>query len=99
MSAAVRWGRLVANLAAAGVAAEVSEQPYPGGVSRSILLRRGDLLIEVNDTWWPKNPDVWTGYEVHTEGRRDSIVRSTWPRTKKRSEVVAAVLEASGIGR
>jgi len=90
----VRWARLAESLAAVGVAARVDVTPYPGGVNRSVTLKAGNSLIEVSDAWWRKNPDIWIGWQVHIEGRQDSIVKRTWPVTKKRSEVVAAVREA-----
>lgn len=49
--------------------------------------------VEIHDKWWRKNADVWVGYQVHIEDR-DGIVRRTWPITKKRTDVVAAVCEA-----
>lgn len=97
-----RWDRLVADLAGVGVEARVDEKPYAEevygrvrhGVSRSITLRHsGGGLVEVGDGWWRKNPDVWIGWQVSVDGP-DSIIRRTWPNTKKRSEVVAAVREA-----
>lgn len=101
---AVGWAHLAADLAAAGVDAKVDERGYSDevrgrvqhGVSRSITIRLGGgALVEVNDTWWRKNPDVWTGWSVTLSGR-DSLVQ--WERRgmKRRSEVVAAVAEALG---
>lgn len=98
-----RWDRLAADLAA-GIGAEVrvDEKPYTEayygrvrqGVSRSITVRLpSGGLVEVRDGWWRKNPDVWIGWRVEVSGP-DSITRRTWPNTKKRSEVVAAVRDA-----
>lgn len=94
--AETRWDRLARDLNEAGVAATVDERRYPGGISKSITLQAEATLVIVHDTWWRKNPDVWTGWEVHVEGRADSIVKRTWPRSKKRGETVAAVQEALG---
>ncbi|KMV17640.1 hypothetical protein ACT17_15280 [Mycolicibacterium conceptionense] len=101
MSAA-RWQRLVDDLAAAGVESSVLDKPYTEsvygcvhhGVSRSItMLHPVSGIISISDRQWSKNPDVWVGWQVFREGR-DSIVIRTWPITKKRSDVVAHVLEA-----
>lgn len=98
MSAA-RWQRLTADLATAGIQASISEQPYSEmdggrvrhGVERGITLRHPQGgTIDVSDAWWPKNPDIWTGWVVTYSGA-DSIVRRQARRTKKRSEVVSAV--------
>lgn len=89
-----RWARLTRSLADAGIPAEVSERAYPGGISRFIAIRHNDLLIEVHDKQWRKNDAVWIGWQVHTEGAHDSIVRRVWPCTKKRGSVVSAVTEA-----
>lgn len=94
MADRARWDRLVVDLTLAGIAASVDERPYPGGTSRSITLRhpRGGI-VHIGDSWWRKNPDVWTGWQVTREGA-DSIVRG-WSRgMKKRSETVAAVRDA-----
>lgn len=90
MSAA-RWERLADDFAAAGVPATIDITNYPGGVSRSILIRHDDTLITVMDRWWNKNDSVWIGWSVAVEGVKDSIIRKTYPLTKKRSEVVAHV--------
>jgi hypothetical protein len=88
-----RW-QLIADMLGSEIGARVDVRPYPGGTSYSITLRRpGGGLVEVHDKWWSRNPDVWTGYEVHIEDA-DSIVTKTWPRTKSRREVVAAVEDA-----
>ena len=101
MSAA-RWQRLADDLAAAGVEASVHAKPYAEsvygrvrhGVSRSItLLHPVSGIVAIADQQWRKNPDVWVGWQVSREGR-DSIVIRTWPISKKRSDVVAHVLEA-----
>lgn len=87
---AARWERLVASLAAAGIDAKVDFN----GLARSICIRLEDHFVHIGDKYWRKNADIWIGWQVCTEGRRDSIVQRIWPLTKKRSEVVAAVLEA-----
>ncbi len=89
-----RWSRLAQSLANGGIATEVDVYAYPGGISRSITIRHGDVLIEIGDQWWRKNDSVWIGWQVYTQGVRDGIVRHTWPCTKKRGEVVSAVTEA-----
>lgn len=91
---AARWERLAASLAAAGVDAQVTEQPYPGGVSRSILLRHSDVLIWVTDWWWRKNDAVWIGWVVYVDDVATSIELRRWAATKRRSEVVANVQTA-----
>jgi len=101
---AERWNRLAADLAAAGVeVVRVDERAYSEsnygrvrhGVSRSITIRRADgWLVEINDSWWHKNDAVWTGYTV-TASDRGSITRSVRRGMKRRSEVVAAVLDAT----
>lgn len=87
-----RWGRLAADLQAAGYDVKVDALGYPGGVSRSITFPvPGYGLVEVHDRWWSKNASVWTGWEVHAESRDSIVVRGSVSRwTKKRSEVVAA---------
>lgn len=96
-----RWGRLVADLAAAGIAATIDENSYAEslhgrprfGVSRSVTIHRpGTGNVRIADRWWNKNPDVWVGWEVWTEDREGIVTRS-WRWTKKRSEVIAAVRE------
>lgn len=89
-----RWDRLQADLAAAGITARVDARPYPGGTTRSITIQAATVLVCVHDTWWRSNDAVWTGWEVYTEGRADSLVKRTWPRTKNRSQAVAAVRDA-----
>lgn len=49
--------------------------------------------VQVRDCWWRKNPDYWIGYQVELCDR-EGMIRRTWPLTKKRGEVVAAVCEA-----
>lgn len=96
---AERWGRLAADLATAGIQATVSETPYSEavygrvvhGVERGITLRHPEGgTVDISDAWWPKNPDVWTGWVV-TRCDAGSIIRDTSRRLKKRSEVVTAV--------
>jgi hypothetical protein len=86
---ATRWARLAADLQAAGYDVRVDATPFPGGVSRSVCMRMAKGLVTIDDTWWSKNPDVWTGYQVTAEGL-DSIVIGRPARSKKRSETVAA---------
>jgi len=97
-----RWARLRDSLTASGIETKVDERAYSEavrgrvqhGVSRSITLRLGGgALVEVNDTWWRKNPDVWTGWSVTLSGT-DSIVRTRRSGMKRRSEVVVAVTAA-----
>lgn len=83
----------------------VTTRSYPGGVSRSVIHRLPDGdSVEVRDTWWVKNHDVWTGYRIDLVDQ-EGIIRRTWPITKKRSEAAAAVLaaiafaESSAVGR
>ena len=103
---AERWERLRAQLAEAGVDVRVDARSYAEAVygrprfgssySARAILPDG-RHVTISDRWWRKNPDVWIGYEVVLEGA-DSIVRRTWPLSKKRSEVVATVLEAVAVG-
>lgn len=94
-----RWDRLVSDLAAAGIEARLDEKPYADivrgrvetGVSRSVFIRTPTGSVAVTDQWWRKNPAVWIGYRVIVEDR-EGIVTRLFPITKKRSEVVAAVL-------
>jgi hypothetical protein len=88
-----RWTRLQADLQTAGIETRLTERSYPGGVSRSIQFRSGDRVIHIGDQWWRKNLDVWLGWEVGIEGP-DAITIRTFPLTKRRSEVVAAVQAA-----
>lgn len=95
---ASRWERLRLDLAAVGIEAKVSERQYAEevlgrvkhGVSRSIVLRRDDGVVEVSDTWWPKNPDMWTGWLV-TQGDREGITLRRSGRMKHRQAVVNVV--------
>lgn len=89
-----RWDRLARDLGAVDIPARVDARSFPGGVSYSILLRTDAGLVGVHDKWWRKNPEIWIGWQVHTEDR-EGIVTKTWPITKKRSQVVAAVKEAT----
>jgi hypothetical protein len=98
-----RWGRLAADLRAAGFEVRLDEKPYSEiyrgrarhGVTISVTYRvPGKGLVVAHDIWWNKNPDVWVGWEVYAEGT-DSIVvggPSRW--SKKRSEVVTAFRSA-----
>lgn len=83
-----RWERLAETIS------EITPVQAPDpGESRQILIRAGQTLIVIHDTWWPKNIDVWTGWEVYVEGP-DSIVTRTYPKTKKRGDVRRHVEEA-----
>jgi len=86
-----RWTRLADDLRATGLEVAVTSKSYPGGVSHSIEFRAGDVLVCIHDKW---AHGAWAGWQVHTEGVADGLVRRTWPLTKKRSEVAAAVSEA-----
>jgi hypothetical protein len=98
MSAA-RWVRLAADLNAAGVIAGLSEKSYSErvygrvrhGISRSFTIDhpRGGV-IEIDDGWWSKNPEVWIGWRV-THSGFDGIIVDQSRHTKRRSEVVSAV--------
>lgn len=96
---AERWDRLVVTLAErAGVPdAEVSAKHYDddsgGGTSRSIILFTTDGVIEIADTWWRKNPNIWTGWQVTVSGRDDIITRQ-YPKVKARGPVADQVREA-----
>lgn len=101
-----RWERLAADLAAAGLDVRVDvrtgmEAVY--GRVRSYTSRSARLVladgrhVTIGDRWWRKNPDVWIGWAVELEDAEGIGLRS-WPVSKKRSEVVAAVLEAVGAG-
>lgn len=103
---AARWDRLAADLAAAGVPVTVDARPYAEavfgrvqhGTTRSVSLAlKGGRRLTVSDRWWRKNPDVWIGWEVYTE-RADGIAERPAPLTKKRPEVVEAVLAALDLG-
>lgn len=91
-----RWQRLADQVQTdAGIPVKVDAYSYPGGTSYSITHRLpGGDTVEVHDKWWSKNGDVWIGYQVHVQGGRDSLVKRTWPVTKKRSEVTAAIRQA-----
>lgn len=89
-----RWGRLAASLEAAGVAVTVSTRSYPGGITRFMSIRRPDgSMVGIHDKAWRRNYDLWVGWEVHLADR-EGIAIQIWPITKKRAEVVAAVLAA-----
>lgn len=88
--AADRWDRLVQTLAEHGIEAKVYSR---GPGSRFISLSRPGGIVEIHDTWWPKNHDVWTGWQVWVEGR-DSIVIREWDRTKKRGQVARDAIAA-----
>jgi hypothetical protein len=85
-SEAARWQGVADMLSAAGV------QIWSAGAPIHIRAAGGHL-VTVRDTWWRKNHDIWTGYQVELSNAADITVR-LWPRTKKRSEVLDAVLEA-----
>jgi hypothetical protein len=63
------------------------------GESHKIHVRAGSTLLVVADTWWRKNLDVWTGWQVHVENA-DGIVTRNFPKTKKRAQVVRDVQAA-----
>ncbi|RNL61008.1 hypothetical protein EFK50_16610 [Nocardioides marmoriginsengisoli] len=95
-----RWDRLVEALAAAGVDTKVDEKPYAesvrgrvqNGVSRSITILREDTgPVTINDTWAPRAPDTWNGWQVWAEDA-DGIATFNSVRTKARSTVVLQVL-------
>lgn len=88
MTIMARWERLAASL---GDVASVKVDRF--GECHRINIRAGSTRIVVADTWWRKNLDVWTGWEVYVEDA-DSIVRRTYPRTKKRGEVRQHVKDA-----
>lgn len=92
---AERWDALVITLAERGGVpnAKVTAKPYPGGVSRSILLLTDQGLIEIQDTWWRKNDKVWTGWQVFVSNL-DSIVTRQYPKVKARGPVADQVREA-----
>ena len=96
-----RWDRLAADLAAAGVTARIDRKAYTetrygrvvSGVSSSIFIRHPDGgSVEIDDKH--SRGGKWYGWTVSRTGA-DSITigRPTWG-TRKRSEVVAAVLAA-----
>ena len=91
MADPARWQRLADSLTAAGVPdvkiTQFGESHYIGW-----RLANG-WLVEVHDKWWSKNIDKWIGWQVDIQGR-DDFIKRTWPLTKKRGEVVAAVIEA-----
>jgi hypothetical protein len=37
---------------------------------------------------------AWAGWQVHAEGIEDGLICATWPATKRRTEVLAAVVKA-----
>lgn len=102
MSTSSRWDTLASALTAAGIEVKVDARPYSEsvrgrvkhGVTRSITFRRADgWLVEINDTWWSKNADRWTGYSVTISDDHD-ILRSQWRAIRRRSDVVKSVLRA-----
>jgi hypothetical protein len=86
-----RWERLAARLTVAGIDAKLSQRSGPGAYFISIPA--GDVNVEVHDKWWSKNPDVWIGWQVHTDNVRTMLSSRGSALTKKQSEVVAAVRE------
>ena len=86
-----RWNRLADELRAAGHGVAITSRSFPGGFSYSIEFRAGDVLVCIHDK---TAHNAWAGWQVHTEGLKDSLVKRTWPLTKKRTGVVAAVREA-----
>jgi len=102
MNTPSRWDILASALTTAGIKVKVDERPYSEsvcgrvthGVTRSITFRRADgQLVEINDTWWSKNTDHWTGYSVTVSDDYD-IVRSQVRGIRRRSKVVESVLRA-----
>jgi hypothetical protein len=90
-----RWDRLARTLDEGGVNDVRLDRSYGiNGKSVSITLLTETAMVTIRDTWWRKNPDLWTGWQVTVEGRVDSLVKREYPRTKKRSEVLAAVQDA-----
>lgn len=96
---AQRWERLRATLQESGFEAVVFERAYAEdrrgrvahGVSRSITLRPAQgWVVEVSDSWWSKNADVWLGWVVEVSDP-ESIGRGQTRALKSRAEVVAAV--------
>lgn len=99
---AERWARLAADLTAAGLEVTVSERAFAEdrrgrvyrGVSRSVTILLPDRgLVQIRDAQWRKNPDVWIGWTVERDDADGISIRS-WRPSKRRSEVVEAVLEA-----
>lgn len=78
-----------------------------GGTSRSILLLTNEVyahdsngapltrggLIEINDTWWRKNDNVWTGWQVTVSNHEDIVTRQ-YPSAKARGPIADQVREA-----
>jgi len=98
-----RWRILVAELAAAGVDVTLDEHAYSEDrygrvhhdVTRSITLHLTDGgQLGIHDKWARFNADIWLGWQVHTENA-NSITTRSYPFTKDRSDVIAAVLEAT----
>lgn len=94
---AERWRRLDESLNVAGFTTRLIEKPYTqesygrieSGVSRSIMIRDGQRVVMILDSWWR---DRWAGYQVWLEGA-DSLVLRERTRLKSRSSVVEAVTE------
>lgn len=92
MTTQERWERIAGLIAGAGIETRGADRrSYPGGSSYSITLPHPDGgIVRLHDTWWRKNHDVWTGYEIYREGP-DSIQRGRSVRTKNRAGVVTSV--------
>ena len=87
---AARWDRLATSLLEAGIAVTTTESGRSHHIS--FILPNGSM-VAIHDKWWSKNLDKWIGWQVHVEDK-NSIVRSTWPVSKKRSEIVQDVIAA-----
>ena len=103
MTAATRWDRLTADLAAAGVDVKVDERPYAEavygrvthGVSRTITIRRpGRGVVTISDVYARRNASKWLGWHVVAENA-DSIIERSFRWTTKRSDVVAQIVEVT----
>ena len=92
-----RWIRLAHELRAAGHEATFKVNSFPadtsymGGARYSIEFPAGEVRVCIHDK---RARDAWAGWQVHTEGIKDGLVKRNWPTTKKRDVVIAAVREA-----
>lgn len=88
-----RWERLADTLA------DVTPVEVDQYAERcQITIRSGQKLVIIHDTWWRKNLDVWTGWEVYVEGP-NALTERTYPRTKKRGEVRQHVVDALAVAQ